>query len=155
MPFLLGLISLLYYLPYVCFQVTSHDLIKLREKCENNDTDAETILKYFFRIRVNALREPRFVIRQRKRRLVLRFILSMLVHIFYIIVNVVTFFTLDYVVNNKFSRFGSEMFKWSQLNDTEKFDYLGSKKTPKPSKCYLMNQQKDLQCDPKKTSNLV
>jgi len=129
--------ALSYYLPYILHKVAAHDIIKLREETKktNPKTSPENIRKYFFRKQAIVFENKITIIKQEKKKFLwLRYVLTIFVKLSYIIVNFGAFFALDAVLGNGFATYGIEVYKWTQMNHTEQFDYLGPREHPKPSK---------------------
>ena len=163
MPFVLGVMALMYYLPYVAHKFASQDIVKLRAEIKPSDSEKkkltpEGVRKYFFRnetkifppSQAGRTRDNEYLIpphprakkAPKKRNLLwLRYVFCMGVKFIYIGVNVAAFFILDSLLMGGFRSYGIEVYKWTQLNHTEQFDYLGPREHPKPSKLFLYNER--------------
>lgn len=158
MPFVLGVMALMYYLPYVAHKFASQDIVKLREEIKPGDPNKkkltpEGVRKYFFRNERKIFPpspgrrggdgeylippHPRAKNASKKRNLLwLRYVFCIGVKLIYIGVNVAAFFILDSLLMGGFRTYGIEVYKWTKLNHTEQFDYLGPREHPKPSKVF-------------------
>jgi hypothetical protein len=123
MPFLLGAIALIYFLPYLYHKNINYDIVCLKRDLEKDKPSSQAIYIRYFKNRnkntQNKYRQP----------------LNLLVKVFYIVVNVGTFLVLDNILNGLFVSFGSKWFKWVSLENTEQYDYMGGSDHPKPGIC--------------------
>ena len=61
-----------------------------------------------------------------------RQLMILVVKFLYLAVNVGTFMAFDSVMNGLFGSFGGKWLTWMQLENTERFDYMGDSNYPKP-----------------------
>jgi len=123
---LIAALAMMYYIPYIAFKTVNKDLISLKDTLKKKTSDAGKIAKYYF-IRRNTS----------KRVSTSRVLLNILIKILYVVVNFVTFFGLDSILNNEFAGYGNKYVKWSTLNNSIAFDYLGMRDFPKPGNLML------------------
>jgi len=62
-----------------------------------------------------------------------RQVMILMVKVSYLIVNVGAFLIFNGVLNGLFVSYGSKWFKWSSLNNTNQYDYMGGSDFPKPA----------------------
>ena len=119
MPFLIGAISLIYYLPYIAFCLVNKDLQQLKDAIKKLGKNAEEVVEAHF---------------QKNKRSVMtrRVVLNIVIKALYILSNFLTFIWLDDVLNKNFVDYGSRFIKWSRLNNTIQYDYMGMRDYPKP-----------------------
>lgn len=138
MPFLLGVLAILYYLPYLVFKSANDDIVKLQVKikCKNKaSTKADEIFRLFFKSRNrNFLFDTQ---------LSSRHLQIMCVKIFYVAVNVGVLFGLNAILHGRFIGYGGKMIDWYKQNHTERFDYMGSTEHPKPGFCFTFTAMQE------------
>ena len=120
MPFLLGVIALMYFLPYLIHKIVNDDIVRLNREIEKKSPSAQTIYERYFK---NHKRNTANRYRQYS---------ILFVKVLYVVVNVGAFLLLNNILNGLFVGFGSKWFKWVRLDNTERFDYMGDSKHPKP-----------------------
>ncbi|XP_047145463.1 innexin inx3 isoform X1 [Hydra vulgaris] len=126
MPFLIASLAILYYIPYIAFRSANTDMISLRSSIKAADIDAEKIAKHYFNIRMNS-----------RRTMTLRVVFNILIKVLYIVVNLVAFLGLDNLLNGEYVGYGSKWLKWSQLENSVAYDYMGMRDHPKPGNVLL------------------
>jgi len=123
MVFLIALLALLYYAPYIMFKMVNQDLISLMENYESST--AEKILNSYFNRDINSAKKQR-----------MRVIGTIGVKIAYIISNIAAFYILDGVLNGKYTSFGSDWIKWSKKSNEDQYNYM-TRSEPKPANVLL------------------
>lgn len=99
LPFYIGLLALIYYLPYPIFKMVNPDLISLHAIVESTE-EADGIVYNYFNYDVNPIY-----------RLRLRVWLNILVQMSYIVVNVFSFCFTGYLLNGNYEGYGNNFFK--------------------------------------------
>ncbi|XP_066929704.1 innexin inx2-like [Clytia hemisphaerica] len=144
MPFLLGALALIYYIPYMFHKVVNHDIVKLKNQVDKENPDASAIYRIFFKQhRGKVLSQTPVMHRQ---------ILIILVKLTYLVVNIGTFLSFDSCLNGLFVSFGSNWYSWASLENTDRFDYMGGSEFPKPANellppfgyCEIWSSAKDI-----------
>lgn len=143
MPFLLGVIALLYYIPYMLHKLVNHDIVKLKNQVDKPEPDVAAIYRIYFRQSKGRPVDQRPVMDRQLMVLVVKFL--------YLVVNIGTFMAFDSSMNGMFMGFGSKWLDWMQLENTQRFDYMGGSNFPKPGKCiqYLKNIEQTKFCPTK------
>ena len=126
MPFLLGVTALLYYIPYMLHKLVNHDIVRLKDQVDKPEPDVAAIYRVYFKQTRGRPVDQRPVMYRQLMVLVVKFL--------YLVVNVGTFLAFDSTMNGFFMGFGSKWFDWIQLENTERFDYMGGSNYPKPGK---------------------
>jgi len=126
MPFLLGALALIYYIPYMFHKVVNHDIVRLKRDLDKEEPSPPAIYKYYFKNNKGTTvdRSP----------VVMRQLLILAVKVIYVLVNIGAFVVLDGNLNGLFFGFGSKWFDWASLTNTDQFDYMGGSEHPKPGK---------------------
>lgn len=126
MPFFIASLAILFYVPYVAFRTVNNDLISLKNSIKADDADSEKIAKHYFNSQTNPPRTN-----------MLRIVFNILVKILYLVANLVALLGLDNLLNGEFVGYGNKWIKWSQLNNTMAYDYMGKRDFPKPGNLLL------------------
>ena len=121
MPFYIGALAVLYYMPYIIFRIVNTDLVSLRGAIKSLNCDAENIVKNYFNYKINT------VVRLR-----LRVWLNMFVKALYITSNIFAFYFTDYLLLGNYMNYGKNYLKWSEMNSTEAHAKSSLRLTPKP-----------------------
>lgn len=122
MPFLIGALALLFYLPYMFHLQVNKDLISLKTNVSGGG-DAKKIVKTYFNPKVNT---------NLKWDSCVRILLNIVVKILYFVANIVAFFGIDILLNKQFKNYGQMWIQWSNLPNSIQLDYMGLRVTPKP-----------------------
>ena len=120
MPFYVGAIAIIYYLPYMFFLVVNQDLSSLKGTIkESTDEEKKSlkIAKHYFH------QHPK----QRKY-MIFRILLNILCKITYVIANIVALFGTDTVLNGEYAGFGKRWIKWASSNNTKRYDYMSPRR---------------------------
>lgn len=128
MPFLLGVIALLYYIPYMLHKLVNHDIVKLKNQVDKPAPDVAAIYRIYFRQSKGRPVDQRPVMDRQLMVLVVKFL--------YLAVNVSSFMAFDSTMNGMFMGFGSKWMEWMQLENTQRFDYMGGSDFPKPGNVF-------------------
>ena len=121
MPFLIAALAVLYHAPYIMLRALNEDLISLEDSIKKKKVDAGKIVDNYFNHQVNP-----------QRRSCLRIIFNILIKIGYLLANLLTLFWLDDLLDKEYVSYGVKWVKWSRLNNSIQFDYLGKRDFPKP-----------------------
>lgn len=124
MPFLTAVFALIYYLPYIMFNIMNTDIVRLKENLNNAD--------------VNLIRETHFNYKFNcAARMRLRVFGNFLVKMMYALSNAICFFTIDNVMGGAFRHFGLDWSQWRSSKDEYTDEYIAVRGSPKPSNILL------------------
>ena len=121
MPFYIGSLAVLYYLPYIMFRIVNTDLVSLKSVMKSLNGDADNIVKNYFNYKVNPVS-----------RLRLRIWLNMCVKALYIFANIFAFYFTDYLLLGNYLGYGTSYLNWSNLNTTEAHVKINLRNAAKP-----------------------
>lgn len=124
MTFFLILMGALYYAPYTFFKFVNTDIQSLKSTIK--DGDAKHIVETYFNHRINSSARMNY-----------RIIGTIVTKVLYIIVNVLAFMLTDRVLHGNFQSYGTNYAKWTSLNNTMAYDYMGRRHSPKPGDVLL------------------
>ncbi|XP_065677887.1 innexin shaking-B isoform X1 [Hydra vulgaris] len=138
MPFLIGSLSAVYYIPYVFFLQANSDMISLKAAVMGKEKPSKIVSMFF------GCKSQRF--------LKLRVVSSIFVKSLYLIVNIGTFVFLNFLLNGEYYKYGVRWANWSKQSNTDAFDYMGKKTNPRPGSqllppfgyCELFESSKDI-----------
>ncbi|XP_065655481.1 innexin inx3 isoform X2 [Hydra vulgaris] len=141
MPFLIGALSALYYIPYLLHGAVNRDIKSLLEVLKSDKPNAVQVCRTYFNRRANPYKK-----------MFLRSLLNIIVKILYIVVNFITLFGLNNVLFGKFNTYGQSLIKWSTQYSSQDYDYMGTVNDPTPGNlilppfgyCELYESSKDI-----------
>ena len=141
MPFMIGAFAALYYIPYIFHNSINSDIISLNKLLKSDNPDANKITKAYFNRRINPSSKQ-----------YLRVMLCVVVKILYIFANFVALLGLNSLLHGQFNSYGIKLIKWSQLENSIAYDYMGMVDHPKPGNlllppfgyCELYESSKDI-----------
>jgi len=122
MAFLVASIGLLYYLPYIMFCRVNRDMIALKIAIKaKKPVTLEDVLDGFFK-RDYLTSRMSFI----------RPLLNVVVKASYVCVHFIAFLLLDNVLHGEFVEYGIKWLRWSQIENSIRYNYMGTRDTPKP-----------------------
>ncbi|XP_057296182.1 uncharacterized protein LOC130625129 [Hydractinia symbiolongicarpus] len=121
LPFYVGALAVLYYLPYIIFRLVNSDLVSLKRAVKSFTTDADNIVQNYFNYRINPIQKLRF-----------RVWLNILVKVLYVVVTVSSFLSTDYLLLGNFVGYGKSYINWGHFNVTMAHNKARNRITPKP-----------------------
>lgn len=124
-PFLLGIFSILYYLPYMCFYKVNFDLRCLKKNLEEDDPNYDEILATYFSKRTN-----KFLQRS-------RIALNLVIKVIYLITHIAVLEVIDFTTNGNFRSFFTRWMKWTSLSNNDAHNYVGVREYIKPGEHLL------------------
>ena len=125
LPFYIGTISLLYYIPYIFYMIVNTDIISLKKAIDVSPCDADGLVKNYFNYKINSVF-----------RLRLRVVLNVGVKILYMVSNLFAFYFTDYLLLGNYLSYGIEYLKWSKLNSSKAHEFTNTRTYPKPGKIF-------------------
>ena len=120
MPFFIGTLATIFYVPYLLYRNVNSDLVLLQDEIKRKDPAVDKIAKHFFKKGMSCCDS------------LLPILFNFVIKILYVASNVVSFISCDYVLNGGFSMYGKKWIQWTQLNNTMAYDYMGMRDFPKP-----------------------
>lgn len=123
MPFYIGALAVLYYLPYIGFRIVNVDLISLKTEIKSLTSDADKIVKNYFNYKINPLSKLR-----------LRVLLNIGIKFLYIAANVFAFYFTNRLLHENYIAYGREYLKWSDKNTTLAHSPINIRLYAKPGK---------------------
>ncbi|XP_065674591.1 innexin inx3 isoform X1 [Hydra vulgaris] len=126
LPFYIGTISLLYYMPYIFYSIVNTDIISLKKAVDSSSGDVDALVKNYFNYNINSVF-----------RLRLRVFLNVGVKLFYLVCNLFGFYFTDYLLLGNYLSYGFEYIKWSKLNSNKAHEFVNARLTPKPGEVLL------------------
>lgn len=141
MPFYIGALAILYYIPYVLHIYGNSDMISLKGTLKSGKAEGDKIVDAYFNHRTNPVRQLRT-----------RVMFNYFIKLLYIIANLVAFFCTDRLLLGKFRSYGVRWVRWSKLENSIAYDYMGTRDFPKPGHellppfgyCELYEASKDI-----------
>lgn len=124
MPFLIGALTVIYYLPYVLFRVMNSDMNMLKDVIAGEEKNADAVVRNFFHVANPNLKSERLS--------QIRGFMILVCKISYVLSNAVTFFLMDKILNGEYFSYGIRWFNWSRLENSMAYDYMGGRDIPKP-----------------------
>ena len=142
MPFFIAALSTLYYLPYILFCFVNKDkkqlkdAINTRRKANQGEhvttKGAQEIVKYYFPSFERV--KKRWSADRQSIKMTLRVVFNIIIKLLYFMSNVLTLLALNHILNGEYIGFGSSFVRWSGLNNTKQYDYMGMRDHPKPGR---------------------
>ena len=131
LPFLIGGLALLYFIPYLVFLHGNRDLRKLKDLVKSSEDPnlPKTIAKNFFHVYNPRMNPNRF--------LFLHILANLFSKLLYVVAHVVSVLSLNFVLNNDYIWYGIKWLQWTQLDNSAAYDYMGARETPKPGNVLL------------------
>jgi len=128
MPFYMGSLALLYYLPYIMFRLVNVDLLSLKNVLKSVSGDADHIVRNYFNYKINGVRKLR-----------IRIFLNIWVKCTYIFVNLFGFLFTDYLLYNRFRNYGIDHIEWAKASTYESHLHYKFRKPRiiKPGKMFI------------------
>ena len=125
MPFYIGALAVLYYLPYIGFRFVNVDLISLKAEIKSSTSDADKIVKNYFNYKINPISKLR-----------LRVLLNICIKLLYIAANVFAFLFTDQLLYKKYINYGPEYLRWSDKNTNLSHSPIHFRLYAKPGKFF-------------------
>ena len=125
LPFYIGALAVLYYLPYIGFRIVNVDLISLKTEMKSLTSDADKIVKNYFNYKINPISKLR-----------LRVLLNICIKLLYIAANVFAFLFTDQLLYKKYINYGPEYLRWSDKNTTLAHSPIHIRLYAKPGKFF-------------------
>lgn len=126
MPFYIGLLSFIYYLPFMVFRLANKDIVCLEDDAEIC-TPQEIIQHYFHDLGVS-------IVLKNKRKFIKRLLKYLLIKFLYVSVNIGALLTSDKLLEGEFLNYVPKWVYWSKFNNSISYDYMGARNFPKPGK---------------------
>uniref|UniRef100_A0A7M5XBA1 Innexin n=1 Tax=Clytia hemisphaerica TaxID=252671 RepID=A0A7M5XBA1_9CNID len=121
MPFYIGALGVLYYLPYILFRIINVDLISLKSVLKSVTSDADHIVRNYFNYKINSISKLR-----------MRVVLNLFVKCLYIVVNLFGFYFTDYLLHGNYRSYGTEYVRWARSDSARSHLPIKFRKGPKP-----------------------
>ena len=109
MAFYMGVLAVLFYLPYIGYRLANADLISLKNVLQSVTGDADHIVRNYFNYKINSIGKLR-----------LRVLLNIFVKCCYVAVNLFAFFFTDYLLNGNYANYGFEYLQWARQDTAAK-----------------------------------
>jgi len=136
MPFYIGTLGVLYYLPYILFRVVNEDLISLKNVLKSVAGDADHIVRNYFNYKINSVGKLR-----------IRVLLNLFIKFLYIVVNLFGFFFTNYLLHGNYKLHGTDYLKWARSdNNNHKHVPIVKRQMAKPGELsgFTIGFQRDL-----------
>lgn len=125
MPFYVGSLAILYYIPYIIFRMVNTDIISLKTAISSlQNGDAIPIVRNYFNYKVN----PVLFLR-------MRICWNLLVKCLYVLFSLATFNFTDYLLQDNFKFYGTNYLEWSVRNPILQHNNIKISGRPKAGKC--------------------
>lgn len=125
LTFVLGSLSIMYYVPYLWFKMINADMIALKNTISS--TNNEKLITSFFDYSVNSVKRMR-----------MRVLCTVFVKVLYITINILSFSLLNHTLNGSFAEFAINWSSWMSLENNLAHDYTGKREgPPKPGNLIL------------------
>ena len=121
MPFYIGTLSILYYLPYILFRIINVDLISLKSVMKSVNNDADHIVRNYFNYKINPVSKLR-----------MRVCLNLFVKCLYIVVNFFGFYFTDYLLHGNYKSYGADYINWAKSDAAVSHLPIRFRRSPKP-----------------------
>ena len=130
MPFYIGALGVLYYLPYILFRVVNEDLISLKNVLKSVSNDADHIVRNYFNYKVNSIGKLR-----------IRVVMNLLIKCLYIVVNLFGFYFTNYLLHGNYKTYGVDYLNWAQTeNNQHRHIPVAKRQMAKPGKKTVFQQ---------------
>jgi len=129
MPFYVAGLAIFYFLPYMFYMWNNSDLKSLRDSIKDDKSAHEKagdIAEHYFSDKKADMRTYR-----------VRAFMNVICKLMYIVVGLVAFIGTDKLLNEDFIPYGQKWMKWSSLNNTNMYNYMGMRNQPKPGNVLL------------------
>jgi len=107
MPFYIGTLGVLYYLPYILFRIVNVDLISLKSVLKSVTKDTDHIVRNYFNYKINSVGKLR-----------VKILANLFIKCLYIVVNLFGFYFTDFLLHDNYIHYGIKYINWAQLNMT-------------------------------------
>ena len=108
------------------FRIINEDLISLKDIVKYQDPNIKDIVNNYFNNGINE-----------NKRQNIRILLNIVVKIFYLLANVITFECTDNFFNGKFRGYGTSWIYWAGLSNSDAYNYVGIRKFTKAGEAML------------------
>ncbi|XP_066925727.1 innexin inx2-like isoform X2 [Clytia hemisphaerica] len=112
MPFFVASAAIIYYLPYIIYQIFNTDVQSLKETIQKEKVNGGDIVENFFNYDINTIFQMRFNV-----------LMNLVVKILYLAVNLGVFYLTDHLLNGGFQLYGKNWLDWAALPNQESYDF--------------------------------
>lgn len=121
LPFYLGALGIIFYIPYILHQWGNNDVISLKRSINEGGVTPDAIVQGYFNRKSNPRRYHWF-----------RILFNYVIKAVYVAINLIAFYGTDNLLYGKFSSYGPNWVKWNRLEDHIQYDYMGMRDFPRP-----------------------
>lgn len=127
MPFYLGALSVLFYLPYLVFRMVNTDLMSLKSSIKDYQSDPDKLIRNYFNYNVNSQSQLR-----------LKIWWNILVKTLYVFFSMITFYLTDFLLFGNFITYGKDYMIYAMTNTTTRHNKISDRLQVKPGIYFLL-----------------